>query len=333
MGALPPAESSRTDQPVMQDPTAEPAYREELKIALEELGRARAALRWMEQRHFVLVEAMEEGVVMLDDKGNITTCNAAARVLIGEREAIKHWLWGADPAQHVEGRHPATETLLDGRPRTGIEMQVTGPDGVTRWLNVNARAVFDMDTHAVAAVLCSFSDITSHKNLELELERQATRDPLTGVYNRRYIERRLHEEFERARRTGEPLSLVVLDLDFFKDVNDRHGHVVGDRVLKRFADMLSLCLRSHDLVGRFGGDEFCAILPGATAEDAREVVSRCLREVAAVKIDREGRLPSISGTAGIAQFGDESSPRDLIEKADRALYSAKQAGRGRVAVA
>src|SRR5690606_5499464 len=258
------APQSAAKKSPLKDVAAEPAYREELKIALEELGRARATLRWMEQRHFVLVEAMEEGVVMLDNKGQISTTNAAALGLVGDREAIGRWLWGDDPDRPMAGRHPATETLLDGRPRTGIEMQLTGPDGVTRWLNVNARAVFDMDAHAVAAVLCSFSDITAHKNLELELERQATRDPLTGVYNRRYIERRLKEEFDRARRSGEPLSLVVFDLDHFKEINDRNGHVTGDRVLKRFADMLTLCLRAHDLVARLGGDEFCAILPGAT---------------------------------------------------------------------
>lgn len=326
-------QSAATKPPILENAAAEPAYREELKIALEELGRARATLRWMEQRHFVLVEAMEEGVVMLDDKGKISTSNAAALGLVGDSEAIARWLWGNDPAQRTMGCHPATETLLDGRPRTGIEMQLTGPDGITRWLNVNARAVFDMDTHAVAAVLCSFSNITSHKNLELELERQATRDPLTGVYNRRYIERRLTEELDRARRSGEPLSLVVLDLDYFKNINDRHGHVTGDRVLKRFADMLTLCLRAHDLVARLGGDEFCAILPGATREDAQEVVTRCLREVAAVKIDRQGRLPPISGSAGIAQFADERTAEELIAKADDALYAAKDAGRGRVEVA
>ncbi|HEY9397104.1 MAG TPA: diguanylate cyclase [Burkholderiales bacterium] len=316
-------------QKPLEDESDEPAYRTELKMALAELGRARAALRWMEQRHFVLVEAMEEGIVMLDENGQVTTMNPTARVLIGDGDAVVHWLWGANAAQRVQGLHPATETLLDGRPRTGIEMQVTGPDGRMRWLNVNARAVFDMDTRQVAAVLCSFSDISSHKHLELELERQATRDPLTGLYNRRYIERRLREELERARRSGEPLSVVVLDLDHFKNVNDRHGHVTGDRVLKRFADMLTLCLRNHDLVGRIGGDEFCVILPGATGDSAQEVVARCLREVAAVKVDREGRLPAISGTAGVAQFGDELSPQQLIEKADQALYAAKTAGRGR----
>jgi len=308
---------------------SEPAYRAELKIALEELGRARAALRWMEQRHFVLVEAMEEGVVVLDEKGRIVTVNPTARGVTGELEAVERWLWGEHVEERVKGLHPATETLLDGRPRTGIEMEVTGPDGVARWLNVNARAVFDMDTGLVAAVVCSFSDISSHKRLERELEQQATRDPLTGVYNRRYIERRLAEEIERARRSGEPLSVVVLDLDYFKEINDHHGHIIGDRVLKRFADMLTLCLRNHDLVGRLGGDEFCAILPGADAERAYEAVERCLREVNAVKIDREGRLPTISGTAGVAQLSDESSPQQLIQKADQAMYNAKAAGRGR----
>lgn len=319
--------------PADSNAAPEPAYRTELKIALEELGRTRATLKWLEQRYFVLVEAMEEGVLMLDDQGCVTAMNSSARALIGEGDAVVRWLWGEDAAQRVDGLHPATETLLDGRPRTAIEMQVAGPDGMARWLNVNARAVFDMDTRQVAAVLCSFSDITAHKRLELELERQATRDPLTGLYNRRYMEQRLSEEIERARRSGDALSVVMLDLDRFKEINDRHGHIVGDRVLKRFADMLCLSLRAHDLVGRVGGDEFCAILPGASGEAAHAVITRCLREIAAVNLDREGRLPRMSGTAGVAQFEDEPSPRALLEKADRALYAAKAAGRGRAQLA
>ncbi len=315
------------------DAAPEPAYRTELKIALDELGRARAALKWLEQRYFVLVEAMEEGVIMLDEQGCVTAMNTSAQALIGEGDAVVLWLWGDDAAQRVRGLHPATETLLDGRPRTAVEMQVSGPDGVTRWLNVNARAVFDMDTSEVAAVLCSFSDITAHKQLELELAREATRDPLTGLYNRRYVERRLSEEIDRARRTGEPLSVVMLDLDLFKEINDRNGHAVGDRVLKRFADMLCLCLRAHDIVGRVGGDEFCAILPGASGDAAHAVIVRCLSEVAAVDIDREGSLPRMSGTAGVAQYVDEISPKALLAKADRALYAAKSAGRGNAQLA
>ena len=106
-------------QKPLEDESDEPAYRTELKMALAELGRARAALRWMEQRHFVLVEAMEEGIVMLDENGQVTTMNPTARVLIGDGDAVVHWLWGANAAQRVQGLHPATETLLDGRPLNG----------------------------------------------------------------------------------------------------------------------------------------------------------------------------------------------------------------------
>lgn len=311
----------------------EPAYRAELQIALDELGHARAALRWLEQRYFVLVEALEEGILLLDENGRLSTTNPSARMLIGGDDAVQHWLWGVNPDEHVNGLHPATETLLDGRPRTGIEMLVTGPDGQARWLNVNARAVFDMDTDRIAAVLCSFSDISGHKTLELELQQQAAVDPLTGLYNRRYIERRLHEEMNRAQRAGQPLSLAMIDVDHFKDVNDRYGHVGGDRALKCFADMLPLCLRAHDLIARLGGDEFCVVLPNASAASAAAAIERSLKFISQNEVQIEDQRFHIAGSAGVAELTPQMTLEQLMHTADQALYAAKQAGRDRVVVA
>jgi diguanylate cyclase (GGDEF)-like protein/PAS domain S-box-containing protein len=320
------------DKPAVPAPD-EPAYRAELQIALDELSHARAALRWLEQRYFVLVEALEEGIVLLDENGRINAANPSARMLIGEDDAVRHWLWGINPDEHVNGLHPATETLLDGRPRTGIEMPVIGPDGQTRWLNVNARAVFDMDTGQVVAVLCSFSDISGHKSLELELQQQAAVDPLTGLYNRRYIERRLHEEMNRARRAGQPLSLAMIDIDHFKEVNDRYGHVGGDRALKAFADMLPLGLRAHDLIARLGGDEFCVVLPNAGATRAAAAIERCLKFVSQTEVQIEDQRFHIAGSAGVAELTPQMTLEQLMHTADQVLYAAKQGGRDRVIVA
>ena len=314
-------------------PDVEPAYRTELQIALEELGRTRAALRWAEQRYFVVVEAMEEGMVLLDEHGSLATVNPSARMMIGDNAAVMRWLWGEEPEKHTPGKHPATETLLDGKPRTAIEMPHCGPDGVVRWLNVNARAVFDMDHARIVAVLCSFSDISEHKSLEAELQRQATIDALTGVYNRRYIERRLLEEFNRAQRSDQPLSVAMLDIDSFKSVNDQHGHVGGDCALKMFAEALSMSMRGQDLVARVGGDEFCVVLPNADTASAAVALERCLASISTTHIDVDDEKFFISGSAGVASMVPGMTPIQLMQQADRALYSAKQAGRNRVTVA
>ncbi|HKO87820.1 MAG TPA: sensor domain-containing diguanylate cyclase [Burkholderiales bacterium] len=312
------------------DSPTEPAYKTELQLALEELGRTRARLRWAEQRYFVLVEALEEGIVLLDKRGSVSTVNPSARMLIGDDEAVRRWLWGVDPNKRTSGLHPATETLLDGKPRTGIEMPVRSADGHQRWLNVNVRAVFDMDSSQIAAVLCSFADISKHKFLEAELEKQATIDALTGTYNRRYIERRLQEEVNRAQRAGQSLALAVLDVDAFKSVNDRFGHAAGDVALKRFADALSLCVRGQDLVARIGGDEFCVVLPGADGTSAVVALERCLAAIHESEIEINGERFHIAGSAGVAVLGSSMSGIELMQKADQSLYAAKNAGRNRV---
>lgn len=330
----PPDHRAPIGQPLLKQPenadSVEPAYKTELQLALEELGGTRARLRWAEQRYFVLVEALEEGIILLDKHGTISTVNPSARLLIGDDEAVGRWLWGDDLAKPISGQHPATETLLDGKPRTGIEMPLRSPDGTQRWLNVNVRAVFDMDSSQVAAVLCSFADITKHKILEAELEKQATIDALTGVYNRRYIERRLQEEIHRAHRGGQALALAILDIDDFKAVNDRHGHIGGDAALKRFTEALKLCVRGQDLVARLGGDEFCIILPGADGASAMVALERCLSAAQDSEIESNGERFRITGSAGVAMFEPSMDAVGLLQKADQALYAAKNSGRNRV---
>jgi diguanylate cyclase (GGDEF)-like protein len=336
--AVPPLESMATTDKKMGESLDHslakvPAYREELQIALEELGRTRAALRWAEQRYFVLVEALEDGILLLDRSGRTSTVNPSARMYVGDEAAIERWLWGDNPTRRTPGMHPATETLIDGKPRTGIEMPLQGPDSKLRWLNVNSRAVFDMDKGHVAAVLCSFADISTHKALEAELEKQATIDSLTGVYNRRYIERRLSEEVNRAQRTAHPLALAVLDIDAFKSVNDRYGHAGGDVALKKFAEALNMGVRGQDLVARLGGDEFCVILPNADAAKAAVALERCLDLIARSELEIDGKRFSVAGSAGVAALQTGMMPSDLMHKADQALYVAKRGGRGKVEVA
>lgn len=161
------------------------------------------------------------------------------------------------------------------------------------------------------------------------LEELAYTDPLTGLPNRRYLSGRLDALLSASRRHGHQLTLLVADLDRFKDVNDRHGHAVGDRLLRAAAEGLRRGLRAEDVLGRLGGDEFLAILPEtgaaaaeASAERLRATVTEELRRVA-------GGVP-VGISVGVASWDGAETAGALLRRGDAALYAAKRAGRGRL---
>ena len=167
----------------------------------------------------------------------------------------------------------------------------------------------------------------------LEALRQlATRDQLTGMLNRREFDRIMEEETERSQRFGQPLALVMVDIDHFKSVNDTHGHPAGDAVLKEVAKILAAQLRSVDRVARFGGEEFALILVQTDRAAAEEVAQRVVESVAANPVMIEGGGPlMVTISAGVAVLPDDVSRTDLfLGAADRSLYAAKRGGRNRV---
>lgn len=162
-----------------------------------------------------------------------------------------------------------------------------------------------------------------------QLVEQARTDPLTGAANRRAFDERLADELERAARHGTPLVLALLDVDHFKNVNDDHGHAVGDRVLEELAERVGRQLRSADLLARLGGDEWALVLPGAGYEEASVVVDRVRSEVAALPL---AGVP-LTVTIGVAVAPDgHLTPGTLYRAADQALYDAKAGGRNAVTI-
>jgi len=171
------------------------------------------------------------------------------------------------------------------------------------------------------------------RKVRAELEEVTIRDELTGLYNYRYLRAILSQEVSRSLRYVRPLSFAMLDLDFFKRINDTLGHTVGNETLARVAQVLVKATRKTDIVCRYGGEEFAILLPETTRDNARLVLARVLNHIKEGKIPTEGpRILTLS--AGLASCPEDAdSDEALIEKADRAMYHAKKEGRDRLALA
>ncbi|WP_417346685.1 diguanylate cyclase [Ferrimonas sp.] len=171
------------------------------------------------------------------------------------------------------------------------------------------------------------TDVTELWRLKKALEMQANIDPLTGIANRLKLDATFQTEIDRARRYQTPLCILLGDVDHFKEVNDRFGHQVGDRVLITIAELIQSSLRSSDYAGRWGGEEFLIICPQTELNQATKLAERIRHQVEAHQFETSRKL-SIS--FGVASFSDADSVSSLTTKADRALYQAKAGGRNRV---
>ncbi|HWX74425.1 MAG TPA: sensor domain-containing diguanylate cyclase, partial [Solirubrobacteraceae bacterium] len=192
--------------------------------------------------------------------------------------------------------------------------------GSTVFLPTDASTLSAYAGHAAIAL--------SNARLVERLERQAAEDPLTGLANQRAFHRECEREFSRIERAGGEVSLVMLDLDHFKAINDVHGHPYGDQVLIAVADALRAAVRVHDTVARLGGEEFAILLPDADADAAYEFAERARRAIGRIPV---ARTPLACSAGAASAKSGAASPGELLEQADRALYEAKRLGRDRTA--
>ena len=171
--------------------------------------------------------------------------------------------------------------------------------------------------------------------LQAQLAVEVLHDPLTQLFNRRYLDSVVPGLLGSAERRGSALSLALVDLDHFKLVNDRHGHSAGDAVLREIGRVLPMSLRPADIVCRYGGEEFCVVLPDADAAGADKVLASLAARLRDLRVDWNGRaLGGFTFSAGVAAYGTHGTTlAELLGAADRALYEAKDAGRNRVHVA
>jgi diguanylate cyclase (GGDEF)-like protein/PAS domain S-box-containing protein len=282
------------------------------------------------------LEAAANAIAIIGRNGVIQWVNPAWVELTGysKEESI-----GQNPRIIRSGRHSQTfyknmwETILAGRVWRG-EVVNRRKDGglyveeetITPVLNGEGRV-----THFIAIKL----DITKRKEAETTLERLARTDALTGVHNRHHLFEFAAHEFDVARRYGHALSIIMFDLDRFKEVNDNFGHAVGDQVLKQVTQVACSQLREVDLLGRYGGEEFLVILPNTGAQQARLLAERIRSGVEALRVETDKGSVSVTLSIGITEMShapQDGSVDDLIRHADEALYLAKKSGRNRVVI-
>ena len=266
----------------------------------------------------------------------------AERRLQFANATFKEWI-GIDPdaviGQHLHEvigpallgpRQGYLDRALKGE-RVSFEI-VSEANGVRRHLQ-NVYVPDVQPDGSVAGLYALSSDVTAVKLVEQRLHELARVDELTGLPNRRQFEEKLAQAVARSRRESRPMALLFLDVDRFKQINDTHGHGVGDEVLKEFAQRLRRCVRLTDTVARLAGDEFVIILEGLRARPEAEQVAEKIGTVLSAKFGEAAKGLSVSSSIGVAFVdGQDVSPDEIIAKADKALYQAKRAGRATFAV-
>ena len=291
-----------------------------------------------ERRLRTIVSTTQDCVIVIDEQGMVQEFNPAAEKMFGYRadevigSSIKH-LMPNDDARHHD-QHVRSSSIPNDRSRKMGERQIFGrrSDGSLVPLEITVgHAEFAKQRLFVGIV----RDITERKQAEERLVKLATTDSLTGILNRGAFLRHAEEAFQLAQRHQRELTLLLLDADHFKRVNDTYGHQIGDEVLKMLVAQVQHSLRQTDHFGRFGGEEFILLLPETGLEQAQEVCTRMLNAIRTAEVpDANGGMIQFTVSVGIATRSAETQTLDgMIANADAALYQAKQQGRDRFCVA
>ena len=275
-----------------------------------------------------IIESLDEGVLMLDSQGLIIFANPAALLLLGRKQEEllgTHCPWLIYDKNELVDGCPLCTARIGRAPFFSRDVAFRRDDGTSFPVSIRATPTGGDGNGLVIA----FYDISIEKAAQERIAQLAHYDPLTELPNRRLFFDRLSQALALAHRTGSSCSLLFLDLDRFKDVNDRRGHVAGDTLLKVVAERLRNLVRESDTVARLAGDEFTVILCGIGGRDDCARVAEKIITSLGMPVDLAGHEECIGVSIGIALFPDDATDSEgLIRAADHAMYAAKAAGRG-----
>jgi diguanylate cyclase (GGDEF)-like protein/PAS domain S-box-containing protein len=229
-------------------------------------------------------------------------------------------------------RHQIRQAMSNGE-RIRTQILNYAKDGQPLWLDINIVPIHN-ERGELAYFAAIERDLTEHKMLQSRLEVLASTDALTGLPNRQAIMNKAEKEFARARQTKRPLSIVMIDVDHFKAINDQHGHAAGDLVLKEVGTICQDVLRGSDVIGRIGGEEFVLLLPGAPQASAEQVAERMRARLAGTQINLHELEFFVTASFGVATLNnDDNTLQEMLDRADEAMYHAKHGGRNQVQTA
>jgi diguanylate cyclase (GGDEF)-like protein len=275
--------------------------------------------------HNLLLQNMQDGVIVIDPSNRVVEMNPSAAFLLdklalplggGVQETFQQW--------------PDLVSALVEKSRLPVEIFL--PGSIPRFLDIRVTSITDIRSDKNDGYLAVMRDITDRKQAESvieaksrELERISVTDDLTSLFNRRQANRFLDHEFQISERYNHPLTLVLIDIDDFKQINDRFGHRAGDEIIRSVANILRNNIRTTDLAARMGGDEFLMVMPDTEMDKAWSVMDR-------IRTTVQTELPiitqsQISISAGITCWFRGDSPDDALERVDRLLYKAKDQGK------
>ncbi len=296
-----------------------------------------AALKESNDKFRALTETTQDFVWEVSAEGIYTYCSPQVRDILGyePEECLGKTPFDFMPEEEIERiRDIFFDSVKHKRPIRLLENCNITKEGRKVILETNGQPFFDTRGDLLGYRGID-RDITQRKKDESRLKYLATHDVLTGLYNRQTLEDRLRSDINRAARYGHPLSLLMLDIDYFKSINDIHGHRAGDELLRQFSVMIKASIRKTDYAARYGGEEFVVVLPETQIAKAEEMAHRLIGNIAghAFSIpENENNKLTMTASIGMAHFPEHGRlSQELLHAADKAMYRAKRAGRNQAA--
>ena len=319
-------------QAVLLSKRSADTYRQITRLSGELEGR-NLELQESEQKYRSLFEDSSDTIFVTSNGGKILDTNPACRQLLGyEPEELRN-INNFELLSDKEDRERLAEEINRYGGVVDFQSFLVHRDGHRVPVLVSASPRLDENGEQIGyqGYVRNLSDrMEAHRQRQRaeELEVIATVDPLTRVFNRRYFEQAAQAEQSLARRSGSPLSLILMDIDYFKHINDKHGHLAGDQVLATVAAAVHKEVRKSDIFARYGGEEFVLLLPGTTLEQAMKRAEQLRKDIEALDItSTSGASISISVSLGVAGWPEHQELKDTLAQADEALYRAKASGR------